>query len=327
MNRVKIKCIISLLLLACFFGGDAQQKDDSVAPYIIKDKRDKNGMLIEKDYYRNGDTAIYSKEFYLNGKLNVKEFYSDSWLMYRTNYDEKGREERTIAYSMLGKVNDSCLFNYNPDGTYTNTTYDNHGIKLSKETYDKARELTEVIHYEPGGKMRDRGTIKYINKKGSTDAALERTYYDSNNVKVSTDVGSGKHEEQTIFYPSGKIMSYMVAEDVGTYMSYITQMDIYLENGSYSKTSYEVFKHQYYSRSKPGKIDYFQPDGKLQKRSVVVYDSSEHEVENDWYDGTNKPMYKDLYTNDDVGRTKDILRVYPDGKKEDIVKDGKSLKP
>ncbi len=64
---------------------------------------------------------------------------------------------------------------------------------------------------------------------------------------------------------------------------------------------------------------------KLQYHTVSTYDSLGHHLEDDWFDGKERPKFKDIYTNYPTGNAKDILRKYPDGHSEYVMQDGKQI--
>jgi len=340
-----------------------QYYSESGIPLRLEEKKDKNGQLIEKTFYRargnvKSDT-INEKQLFTNGKLYETQYYTgEGKLSFLSRYDEAGALTETVFYESNGEIHEKIAYTKGVNGITKTVRYQKGDIIRSTEITDGDGRSLQSISFKEDGTISSKTACQY---DGPVHACKKREClsYNGENTLTYKEVfyNETKQREETKYFNSGKIKSYQLYEGAYSANSKMLQWDIYEEDGTYRKQVMQSFKKSKskYDRgvSAPTEITYFSADGKLQKKythayddkgntletlsydaggkllsttkHVYKYDANEDVLEEAIYDGAGKLFYTEVYTRNEKGWPTEIVRKNADGTTKYIMKDGKRL--
>jgi len=340
-----------------------QYYSESGIPLRLEEKKDKNGQVIEKNFYRDrgkvkSDT-LNEKQLFNNGKLYEARYYTgEGKLSFVSKFDAEGKQSEIIFYEKTGEVHDRNVYTYGTNGTKKSIRYGKGDVIESSQITDEDGRILNTMEFSADGTVLRKEVCQY---EGKISACKKREClkYNGDNILIYKEVFNHetKQREETKYFDSGKIKSYQLSEGAYTASSNMLKWDIYEEDGSYRKQLMKSFKK---SKSKydrgvtaPTEVSYYSADGKLQKKythayddkgntletlsydangkllsttkHVYKYDANEDVLEEAIYDGNGKLFYTEVYTRNERGRPTEIVRKNADGTTKDIMKDGKRI--
>lgn len=336
---------------------------ESGIPLRLEEKKDKNGQVIEKTFYRDrskvkSDT-INEKQLFNNGKLYETQYYTgEGKLSFLSRFDENGKAAETVFYDKSGEIDNKTTYSHGINGTTKEVRYQKGDVIRSTEITDGDGRMLTKMEFSEDGTLSRNQVCQY---DGPITACKKRECLSYNSAGILTYKETFDHvtkrREDSRYFESGKMKSYELREGSGL-TDKLLEMDFYEEDGSYRKQMMVTFAKSYGKRkggsiSKASEVTSYNAEGKLKSKLTYTYDDKGNETEVMFYDGSgklishNKHEYifdaegeiledktataagkwveTDTYTRDEKGRAKDMVRKKADGTSKYIIKDGKRV--
>lgn len=337
---------------------------ESGIPLRVEEKKDMNGVLTEKIFYRDRGNAssdtINERQLYKNGKLAESQYYTgEGKLSYAVKTSEDGKESESVFYDKDGLVHEKNVTTHGTNGTKKTVSYKKGETIRMTEISDADGRILNRIDYNDEGMITGKEICQYDGPVSACKRS-ECIKYRGDNSLLYKEVHDRekKRKEITRYYGSGKMQSFQVyASSASSAPEQIVQWDIYEEDGSYRRQMMQSFKKKSGTRnitvSSPTEVSYFTAEGKLKDKLNYTYDANGNELErlsydangklasaikhiyrydennavneDAVYDGTGKLLYTDVHTRNEKGKPIDIIRKKSDGTTEYLMKDGKRI--
>lgn len=225
---------------------------------------DKNGNLIEADYYTSNGT-LTEKAYYANNRLTEADLYTNGSLSEKDYYTNNNLTEADLFTN--GSLSGKNLYTYDKNGKLTEEDSYNSSGTISQKVFYNNNTITEIDGYISGAIAQK----VYYNSSGSevdsyrNGIISQKYYYDTNYKMTQVDFLTNGLISERVHYNSNNS---------------VTERDYFNTNGSSNGKSLYTFN----TNGKLTEEDYYNSKGILTEKDY--FNANGIMTQNNYYDST-----------------------------------------